>query len=180
MEKERILELKKEAESNPAVMDVFKMFSGRERARGQVSLKALALRMKQNGYEYNEKDYDEILRLLAKYEFGDLEEDKKGRVKRLKNVKYTLQSIGKVVCSQNGKLEKYDKKAEYKDLSKGNWTIESVKPDVSIYPFRVSGIMSITMSVNGKAIIVPLPEDLTADEIHEIVKRFQGKNINLK
>lgn len=93
-ETQMIATLRTEAEKNPVVNDTLHAFALRERARHIVTLTGLANRMRKEGFTHMKEEYSTVLRLLAKLGVGKLDLDAKGRVRSLKDVRTTLQSIG--------------------------------------------------------------------------------------
>lgn len=117
MELARAIEiLKNMATTNKAANDVFHDFATRERARGQVTLRALTLRMKKEGFNHDAKAYAQVLKSLADCGFGDLRMNKRGNVIGVFGIRTTLQSIGKAIIGRTEKVIKYAPRNKYSPL----------------------------------------------------------------
>lgn len=170
---EAIESLRKEVSSNPVAKDVFHVFAARQRARNRVSVRALSLRMDKEGFKHDPKEYAAVLGAMHKAGFGQLERNRKGKVTGLKDVRITLQSLGAAVLGQKVKLQNLKDRHHYGTLvSTAAALKEDPKRPVAVYPFRLSGNVSITFTINGKPIIVPIPGDLTPDEIAALIQQF--------
>lgn len=97
--------LRTDADKLSALKDTLFAFAMRERARHEITLVSLVSRMKKEGFDHSRHDYVEVLKLLAKAGIGRLDLDPKGRVRGLKEVKTTLQSIGAAALGESARLE---------------------------------------------------------------------------
>lgn len=86
-----------------AVAEVFAM---RERTRQQVTLQSLMATMLKEGYKFNKEQYTSVLAFMATLGLGTLERDNKGRIRALKGISITLQSIGLAAVSKKDNLAK--------------------------------------------------------------------------
>ncbi len=170
---EAIVSLKKVVESDKAASAVFHVFALRKRARHMVTILGLMQRMKAEGFEYSRGQYEAILKIMAEHGFGKLEKDPKGQVTALKDIKTTLQSLGKAVLSQDEKLKGFKQRNRFNDLVATAEAIRTNPEAIAVRPFRVSGTVSITLSINGKPIIIPVPSDLTPEETAGLINRLQ-------
>lgn len=118
MDKAKAIEAcKQAAKTNQAINDMFHDFALRERARGQITVRAFYNRMKKQGFEHNSLDYAEGLKLLAECGFGELRRGKKGSVIGLFGVKTALQSLGQVVVGKRRELKNYAPRAKYSPIA---------------------------------------------------------------
>ncbi len=104
-EKQLIETLKTETSKDPVTSAVLHVFAARERARAQVTIPALVARMKEEGFLYAPGEYGKVLKLLASLGVGRLDTDSSGKVRALKDVKVTLQSIGMAALGQATVIE---------------------------------------------------------------------------
>ena len=171
--------LRREAARNPVVNDVCHMFAQRKRARHQVTIRALSLRMKAEGFKHSDKEYGTVLKLLADTGFGTLQKNNRG-VLALVNVKTTLQSLGQAVIGNTQELKARKLRHTFSALAPIAQMVkeekaapESTPKQMTVYPYRATGSVSITLTVNKKPIIIPLPSTLTPEEIASLIKHFQ-------
>jgi len=100
--------LRAECARNPILSAVCHVFAIRERARQQVTIGSLVLRMAQEGYKYTKGDYQNVLRFFANLGIGTLEFNPNNKeVRALKNIRLTLQSIGRAAVTTDNVLEKF-------------------------------------------------------------------------
>lgn len=97
--------LRNEIQTNKAVSDTLYAFAMRQRARHVVTLTALTNKMHHEGFEHTRGEYAEVLKLLAKLNIGKLDTDSKGRVRALKDIDTTLQSIGLAALGVRSQVE---------------------------------------------------------------------------
>lgn len=167
--------LRKEINKHPAAPAVFEVFAGRERARNRVTVKALALRMKSKGYSFTEQEYAEVLEKMAKEGFGSLDRDSKGRIKALKDIKITLQSLGSAVLGQQERLSNIKERNKFKELVTLSEDIQT-KPDiVKSQSIKVSYSLTLLYVVKDQELRIPIPVTMTPDAIADLITRLQGK-----
>ncbi len=173
--------LKTEAKKNPAVDAVLHMFALRQRARHTVTLDGLEQRMKLNGFSYESTQYADVLKLLADLGIGKVEKDAKGRVKALKDVGVTLQSIGKAAVDDKGELDKFKKRNRFSALE----AREAQKAFKAAFPapeptriLEVSAAqaetpLELTVSVKGHPVTLKVAHDFTAQDLIDLINRLK-------
>lgn len=115
-EKQLIETLKNETAKDPALSAVLHVFASRERARDQVTVSALAQRMTKEGFTYDNAEYVRILRLLAQLGVGRLDTSGTGKVRALKDVKITLQSLGMAGVGNSTSIEKLARRNRFQRI----------------------------------------------------------------
>lgn len=164
LDKEVIETLRNEVKTNPVSSDVLHLFALRKRARNTVTLSSLYQRMLKEGYKYQKSDYVHIIRVLAKTGFGKLDIDAKGRVKGLKDISVTLQSIGAIACGKADSPNRLKHKNKFTTLVN--------KPNV----LKQHNLheMLLKFPVNNKIIEIRLPEDVTTKDLIDIINRMNS------
>lgn len=166
--------LKKEAETNPVANAVFHVFAIRRRARNSITIIGLTQKMKVEGFDFDTQKYADILRLLASLGFGKLDIDSKGKVRALKEIKTTLQSIGKVACGDKESLRNFKVRNKFIDMPvRKNQDPDSPK-EVHTLGLRTTQ-MNLALSINGKIVTIPVPKNLTTNEIALLIAGFNSK-----
>lgn len=100
--------LRAEAQGNKVFSAVCHIFALRERARRQVTIAALRNKMSIEGFEFTTAQLQSVLKFMASLGIGKLDQDSKGRIRALKEIKHTLQSIGNAAIAKGEKLDRYD------------------------------------------------------------------------
>ena len=114
----QIEQLKKEANSNPVAKDVFAMFASRKRARQNVQVDALERRMIKEGFSHPKEAYRSVLKFLVGVGFGKLDLGPGGKVRGIKELRTTLQSIGSAAYGEAAKVKNFKKRARFGDLGR--------------------------------------------------------------
>lgn len=161
--------LVKEAEANPASSAVFHVFALRKRARNSINLLSLTNKMKKEGFtNYDKTDYVSVIRLLATLGLGELDTDAKGRVRGIKKIRVTLQSIGAAACKQSAAMEGFSVRNKfYKIPSK----VEEPKPvEMKEKPSKIG--LNLEFNVNGRILRIPVPKDIIGQDLAELVNKL--------
>lgn len=174
--------LKKQAKQDPALDATLTMFGSRDRARHQVTVRALKQRMNAEGWtQFDESDYQRVLKALANHGVGKLETTNNGKkVVALREISITLQSLGQaVVDGLRGGLEKFRPRNKYEKLkapvapAKAPTTpapAAPTPPPMRRASDRIVAIAdTITVQYKGKPVVVNVPEDFSAQEIADFL-----------
>lgn len=168
---EVITKLKDRASKDPAANAVFHVWAFRERARNQVTLNSLEQTMKAEGFTFDTRQYSSLLEYMASLGIGKVDRDFKGRLRALKEVKTTLQSIGQAAVGQKLNLELIKQRNKFVELeAKTEGLIAAVE---MVKDLKVQFPVSLTVVVEGKPVNFRLPPNLTSEEIARLVKMFQ-------
>lgn len=181
--------LKQEAASNPAFNAVCHVFALRERARHQVTVQALDYRMRKEGFNFDKSQYANILKILGELGIGRVDHDRNGNVTALRDVKTTLQSIGKsAVSGQVTKLQNYNRRHTFSELAavaekltgkkmakRLSLPVAPISDDTRTTAPKVEYPVSLTVVIGGKPVNFRVPTNLSAEEIAALVIRFHDK-----
>lgn len=165
--------LRKEAEKNTAVKDVLKMWAGRERARGQVTLRALTQRMvNEENKKHDPAEYAKLLKLLGNLGLGQLKYDRTGEVLGIFNVQAKLQSIGQAALGKGKSIEAFKQRAKYKPIDE----LEAAESRYEQLPLPASNdkVTSIAVPLNGQLVQIQIPSDLTDAQLGAFIKKLLG------
>lgn len=179
MEKKQVVESLKQMATKKVANDVFHAWALRDRTRQVVTVEALAQRMKKEGYDYPQHEYAAILRQLSNMGLGRLETGAGGKVRALKDVKLTLQSIGKAAVG-DAPLQGWHARNRFGHLiastDRAPELVQEPAPKPVEAPKTPSIAMGVTLvlSVNGKAVTIPVPDGLTVQEVGALVAKLKG------
>lgn len=171
---ETIVALKREAAVNPCANAVFHVFALRQRARQQVTIVALTAKMEDEGFKFKVNQYQDLLKFLANLDLGTLAMDSKGRIRALTQVKITLQSIGEAAIGTKTKFDSFKQRAKFRVLpARGRIAVKKQPPAGA-----TAGVqLSVTAVINGKAVTMWLPKELSSSEIATLLSHFRGKDV---
>lgn len=99
MNESKIIESLKSSANDDTARAIYGLFLERERARGTVRVVNLKRSFKAIKIEYREDKVTSCLKLLAQLGLGTLEVSPRGKVKGIKNIPVTLQSIGEAALN---------------------------------------------------------------------------------
>lgn len=172
---EMINVLRSEAKSNPASNAAFCMLALRKRTRNTIGLSSLARRMKQEGFSYTRNDFIPMLKTIANLGLGQLDKTVRGRLKGIKNLKITMQSIGAAACGQQISLKSHSTRNKYDSLPIEPFPPVVVpKPEVLVNAQQVElpKEMNLRFFINGKPLQVLIPKGLTPAEIASLISKL--------
>lgn len=168
--KQMIEALRAEAARSQVFNAVCHIFAIRERARQQVTLGRLRIRMAQEGYNYSRNDYEQVLRFLASIGIGVLDFDSKKNLRSLVAIKTTLQSIGAAAVGKGDSLERFTPAAEFSDLPVKAPSAPSVSTPAPMKPLVSEEYpVSLTIIVEGLKMSFNLPKGLTMKELSKLL-----------
>ena len=129
-----IMTLKQAASKSQAINDMFHDFAMRERARGQVTVRAFYNRMKKQGFVHTSQQYADGLKVMAECGFGELRYNKRGNIVGLFDVRTTLQSIGEAVVGKKGQLKTWGPRNKYSPIKVTHPSSKQSVPEESKTP----------------------------------------------
>lgn len=188
-----IKKLQSESTTHAGLSDVMHVLAVRQRARQILTAKALTKRMHREGFTgWSEKDIGGVLKLLATLGFGTLDLDPKGRVRALKAIKVSLQSLGAAVLGEDSlklfrQRQRFQsvaavQKADLKQHMAQKGPMPQVTPIAPVpfverrkIPQTPVPNMVLTVMVNNKPVNVPVPKDLNPNDIAKLIAMFKDK-----
>lgn len=178
MNRDQIIQaLKNEAKTNPVAASVFTVWGSRHRARNQVTIQALSYRMKDSGFQYEASDYVKVLKVLITLGLGT-PMTVGGRLVGIRDVKMTLQSIGKAAMQGGESLEMFKRRNRYSKLIVAKPLVGASIPAAARVGGKVAKAfqnLHIAVSVGSKMLRIDIPEDFTGEEISTLVSQLRGQ-----
>lgn len=156
-----IMALRLEADKNQAFNAVCKVFADRERSRQQITVISLKAAMKKHGFDFAVEQYEEILKVLARAGIGHLDKSPKGRIRALKGIKVTLQSVGKAALSNGTQINNFRPQVKFMKIPQainGKKTAENYK-------------VSFTIELNAKSVVFEVPGGVQPDKLGEYLAK---------
>lgn len=176
-----ITALRNRAASSPVFNAMAHVFALRKRTRQQITLANLMWVMKKEGFRYVDTQYTVELQFMAGIGLGKLHIDSKNRVKALKGIHVTLQSIGIAALLKQDSLEPFHPVNHFKSLKMESGRLfESAPAKLDFNGFRKplgaprpaskeskpvalpeSFQATLTLTIDGKAVTYDLIPGLT-------------------
>src|ERR1700722_8921493 len=129
--------LQAEAQKNECFAAICTVFALRERTRSQVTVQSLMATMEKEGFKFSREQYEKCLVFLATLHIGKLDHDMKGRVRGLKNINITLQSIGLASVGKQV-LKRYSPKKPFTRLPEPTVLKQPLPEPVSKAPVSIT------------------------------------------
>lgn len=170
--------LRKEAKNNPVFHTICKLFAARERARQQVTLSNLRLTTAKEGFNFTKQQHEQVLKFLASVGVGKLDIDTKGELRALKDIRFTLQSIGAAAIAKSEGLDKFKMQAQFNSLPTKD--TQEKKYSTARAPLKadVSGryAAALVVRIDGQSVQFELPKGVTTKELGEILSTLYAKS----
>lgn len=161
--------LRTEAKTNKVANDVFTVWAMRERSRAEVTLNGLHQRMVREGFNYTKQDYAPFLRTMARLGVGRLETQGGTKVVAIKNVHWKLDSLGKAALGEIGHVRSFRARNRFEPIK----TIDVPKAVEKKVEIKPCAPVTLTVSVNGKSLNLPIPNEFTPEDVGALVAQFQ-------
>lgn len=164
--------LRTEAKSNKVADCVFTVFTDRKRTRNVLTVNGLYQRMKAKNFDFSMHEYGEVLKFLSSLGLGTLELSKKGRVRALKDIKFTLQSIGQNALNGENGFEVASRKTHYSKMpmkALQERVIKSVKALAEEPIIQALSHKEITIAISGKDWKVSVPSNADEKELVKLI-----------
>lgn len=162
MTKQNVAEaLNKERQGNPVWDAVAHVLAFRQRNRSTLTTKGLWLKMRKEGFTYNEREYQPVVKFLADLGLGKLQVTRRGRPTGLKDIRMPLQQIGVAACGGDaGGPDKTKKPSPVLKTASRTGSNEVKEPLV------------INMRMYGHAVKVVLPHSISAYDTVRIITKL--------
>lgn len=159
--------LKNEAKQSQAFNAVCHVFALRRRTRFTLSINSLTQKMKNEGFDFSRKEYENVFKALHNAGLGELVKNKNGRLVGMKNIKNTLQSIGKAACGEQTTFITAQKPVKAIPID-----LPSIHPK-TIIERRVNHDLGLIVHVDGKPITLQLPKDLDVKDLSKLILKLR-------
>lgn len=162
---EAIHRLQEASKQDAKLESVFQVLAHRVRNRHNLTTKGLYYKMRKEGFDYSEKEYIPLFKLMAEVGLCQLQKNNKDRVIACREFKLPLKSLGEAVSG-------------LKTFQAPKTVTEAVEVLVETKKHQVSlkaGIM-LTLYLHDKLVKVEVPENITKEELIGILYKFQELN----
>lgn len=167
-----IAELREEVKRNAVFKDIMHMLTLRKRTRGRLTVTRLKQAMEEEGFNYSRKQYESVLGFMGKLGLGTLSTSKRGKITALNGIKLRLQSIAEASLNVHSNLKTRQEQARYENLKPENARILHLE---NKSPIREStNPVFLTMSLNGKLVNIPGPNNISDSSIGEFIANFSN------
>lgn len=165
--KEISLRLREEANKNKVFHSICGIFALRERTRRQISIVNLIMVTRKEGFEFTRVQLEDVLKFLASLGIGRLDYAKKNRLRALKDIRVTLQSIGLAALAKQETLTKFNIPTEFMSLEKPVIESKGIKEET----------MKVTLLVElnpGHQVAFELPYSVSSRDVILLLSNLKG------
>ena len=171
--------LRQEAARSKVFNNVCRLFANRQRSRAQVTIHSLHASMHKQGLVYTKQELMEVLRFLADLGVGRLDLNRNNKIRALKDIKITLQSIGETALSKSSHLTNKAAKNKFNSLyniipspePKVDHPAEFTEEDLTV---RHPAELTVKFSKNEIATF-PIPKGITAKDLGLLLTQLYAK-----
>lgn len=154
--------LKNEAKQSQAFNAVCHVFALRKRTRFTLAINSLTQKMKNEGFNYTRKEYENVFKSLHSAGIGEIVKNQSGRIVGMKNIKNTLQSIGKAACGE-----------ETTFIASPTKPVKAIPIASPMIERRVNDELSLIVRLDGRPITLGLPKDLDARDLSKLILKLR-------
>lgn len=121
----------------------------------------------------------EFLALLEDFGIAKAVRDTHGKISNVVNMKLNTREIGEVVTGDGKNLGRFARsrlereRVKERDIPNIAGVVKEMPSDIKVYPMRKASNVSITVVINGKPIILPLPDNLKTEELAVLIERLK-------
>lgn len=173
-----VIWLRERAEKSQVFNAMAHVFALRERTRQQITLTNLYQVMLKEGFKYSKSEYGEELQYMASLGIGKLEHDSKGRLRALKGIRVTLQSIGLAAAAKKDSLDRATLIPIFTELPVIKDVIQRTPPKKEKSAFteeKKDYEVSLTIQSGEKRIDLVKLRDLSANELISLIVELTAK-----
>lgn len=161
--------IKAEASKNPVLFTVCEVFAHRQRTRQQITVASLQATMKKHRYNYSKEEIQRVIKIFADLGVGTIQHSSTGRVRALKNIKVTLQSLGAAAVDKGQKITAHRPRLHQVSLA--------MPAEAPATPAPACCKVAFTITVDGKDIVFDLPQEVPKDRLGDFIASLYSQNV---
>lgn len=158
-----VIALREEANKNPVFNTICRVLASRYRTRQQITMQALKATMKKQGLEFTKQQYEDVLKFMARVGIGHLDKGPRGRIRALKGIKVTLQSVGKAALAGQDQLNNFKSQVKFAKVPQ-TFQAKAIKSDSN---YKVV----FTIEMDSKSMKFEVPGGIKPNELGDFLAR---------
>lgn len=171
MEKAQSDKLRRAAEQDEEIRSLFEYYRDHKASYTDLSVRGVVQGVKKQGMRIGQPKVREFLSLLVDAGIGKGVKDESNNIANIKRMSLSTKELGGEVLGYSKHLNKNLKLADRRMTAAAD-ALQNNHGELKVYPFRQASSLSITLTINGKPVIVPLPE-LEPEELAALIKRLK-------
>lgn len=173
MEKARLEKLKSRLSSDEGLRTISQYYLEHKATYTSLSARGVVNGLKAAGSPVGLTKAREFLAVLVDCGVGRGEKDEEGKLSNVVKMAINTREIGEAVAGDSKNLKRYTEDRKARGIDSLADTVKNAAADLKIYPMRQASNVSITVTINGRPIIMPLPSDLSADQLAALLERLK-------
>ena len=170
MDIERIRTL---ARSNPTLLAIAEHFSSVSKTHSSAAVRSIEQAFyKKKNFGHKRVDIVASLELLAEHGVGRYIKGSRGEGK-LVNMIIPANELGALIVGDSKNLKRYQTDRKARNIEGAADAVRTAASELKVYPMRQASSISITLTINGKPVILPLPPDLNPDQLSALLERLK-------
>lgn len=175
MDKVKLERLRVKARTDDTLKDILRHYSENS-AYSSTIMRSLDAAFRRQKIKHSQGAIRRALGEIALVSGGTVKRDHNKEVLGIYKMAVDTKTLGKAIL---GDYEAYgdDRTAqtatEARNFSGAAKLVRGSPGDVKIYPARQAGSLSITLTINGKPVSMPLPENLSPEELSALIERLR-------
>lgn len=164
--------LRRAAASNEGVYGVFKYLADHSLDYATLSARGLFQGTRKAGLRISITDCRAAVMAVSKIGIGKLSKDARGNPS-IKDLEVPTREIGSAAIMNTKNLRRFRSDREARGIEATAETVTASPRELKIYPMRKASNISITVTINGYPVILPLPDDLKPDQLSALIERLK-------
>lgn len=115
----------------------------------------------------------EFLTALVECGVGKGVKDDDGKLSNVTKMVLNTREIGEAVVGDSKNLRRFHADRKSRNIEGAADAVRASPQELKIYPMRKASNISITVTINGKPVILPLPDDLSSDQLSALIERLK-------
>lgn len=172
-----------ESTKNPMMKAIFEGFAVRLRTRAQITVTSLTQKMQNEGFkEFVRQDAVNVIKLLGALKLGEIQMTNRGKVKALKNVRVTLQSIGLAALGNVNELKRAEFATKFIALPKPAPAIEKAHakakgPKLPMDQLDKKYDAELVVHFEDEIVTFKLIKGITSQQIGSFMARYYNNKV---
>lgn len=155
MNKDLVKAIQLKSANDEVFKHVCELFAQRQRARTRVTVKTIQRVLAQQGKTYSKEQVSNCFRYLASLSVGKIDNGMNGKLRSLKDIQYSLQSIGLAGQGSVAPLQQTKLRKHYTNL----------EPKNNILVQRKGSVVVLSLIIDGQELKLPIPRVLSREEL---------------
>lgn len=173
MHPQQIEIVRRASTQNPALKDMLTIFRGHEREYFSTTLRGMRNAMVKLGKKHSHMSIREALKTLSEAGVGTLKKGNRPEDISLEQMKLSTMELGALVAGDSKNMRRFLLNKNERNVEGMAETVKSAASSLKVYPMRKASNISITVTINGKPVIMPLPDDLSPDQLQTLIQRLK-------